>query len=93
MFLTMRAAIESLRKRNPKQIIAAVPAASQAAFDMISSLADRVITCAIGTMPKFFIADFYRFWYDFSDREVIQCLKEWKHHRFETQPGPPGNGA
>jgi len=86
---TMKAAVESLRKRNPKEIIAAVPAASQAAYELVGNITDGVITCAIGTMPKFFIADFYRFWYDFTDQEVLRCLQEWKMRRFESQIDPP----
>ncbi|MFC2038556.1 phosphoribosyltransferase [Chloroflexota bacterium] len=86
---TMKAAVEALRKRNPKEIIVAVPAASQPAYDMVTNIADKVITCAIGTMPKFFIADFYNIWYDFSDRDVTQCLREWKLRRFDAQIEPP----
>ncbi|MFC2070377.1 phosphoribosyltransferase [Chloroflexota bacterium] len=86
---TMKAAVESVRKRQPKEIIAAVPAASQAAMKMLENTADRIYTCAIGTMPKFFIADFYQVWYDFKDREVTQCLKQWRMRRLDSIIKPP----
>jgi len=34
------------------------------------------------------VADFYHYWYDLSDTEVIQCLKEWRmrHLRPDIEP-------
>ncbi len=81
---TMKAAVESVRKRQPREIIAAVPAASQGAMELLEDVADKIITCAIGTMPKFFISDFYSVWYDFKDREVTQCLKQWRMRRIDS---------
>ncbi len=89
---TMKAAVESLRKRQPKEIIAAVPAASEAAMKRLEKVTGRIFTRAIGTMPKFFIADFYKVWYDFSDKEVTQCLKQWRIRRFESKIEPPRTG-
>ncbi|MFC1900584.1 phosphoribosyltransferase [Chloroflexota bacterium] len=86
---TMKAAVESVRKRQPEKIIAAIPAASQAAMELLKGTADEVHTCAIGTMPKFFIADFYNVWYDFKDREVNQCLKQWRMRRIDSIIKPP----
>lgn len=86
---TMKAAVESVRKRQPREIIAAIPAASQGAMELLENVADKIITCAIGTMPKFFIADFYSVWYDFKDREVTQCLKQWRMRRIDSIIKPP----
>ena len=86
---TMKAAVESVRKRQPKEIIATVPAASKAAMDLLETTTDRIITRAIGTMPKFFIADFYRIWYDFSDKEVTRCLEQWRMRKYDSITGPP----
>lgn len=87
---TMIATVESLRRRRAGEIVVAVPVASVAALERVEKLADRVVTLAKGTMPKFAVADFYRYWYDLSDDEVIQCLKEWRLRRFradiESQP-------
>lgn len=85
---TMMAAMESVRRRQPKEIVVAVPAASATALRKLKKVADKVVTVAIGTMPRFYIADFYRYWYDLSDSEVIQCLKEWRVRRFEPDIKP-----
>ena len=78
---TMRAAVTSVRRRRPKEIIAAVPVASATALAQVEKIADRVITLVVGSMPKFYVADFYRYWHDVSDNEVVQCLKEWRRRR------------
>lgn len=89
---TMIATVESLRRRRAGEIVVAVPVASAAALERVEKLADRVVTMAKGTMPKFTVADFYRYWYDLSDDEVIQCLKEWRLRRFraDIEPQPDG---
>jgi predicted phosphoribosyltransferase len=78
---TMRAAIESMRNRQPATIIAAVPVGSAHAVKDVQKVADRVVTCAIGTESVFYVADYYRHWYDITDSEVLSCLKEWKIRR------------
>ena len=89
---TMIATVESLRRRRAGEIVVAVPVASAAALERVEKLADRVVTMAKGTMPKFAVADFYRYWYDLSDDEVIQCLKEWRLRRFRADIEPPPDG-
>ena len=79
---TMRAAVESLRHRNPEKIIAAVPVGPEAVFKELEGVVDKVITCAVGTMPRFYLADFYRYWHEISDAEVLHCLKEWRMRRY-----------
>lgn len=79
---TMKAAVESVRNRRPKEIVVAVPAASADAVEELEKVADRVITCAISAAPQFYLADFYRNWRELSDNEVLQCLREWRSRRF-----------
>lgn len=81
---TMMAAVTSVRRRHPKEIVVAVPAASPAALEQVEKVADKVVTLATGSMPRFAVADFYRNWYDVSDDEVIQCLKEWRMRHFRS---------
>ncbi|MFC1943507.1 phosphoribosyltransferase [Chloroflexota bacterium] len=88
---TMMVAVESVRRRRPKEIVVAVPAASVAALAQLEKVADKVVTMVKGTMPKFYIADFYRNWYDISDGEVTQCLKEWQMRHFRSNTKPPHN--
>ncbi len=88
---TMMTAVKSVRRRRPKEIVVAVPAASAAALAQLKKVADKVVTLATGTMPKFYIADFYRNWHDISDGEVTQCLKEWRMRHFRSKITPQGN--
>ncbi len=80
---TMKAAVESVRYQQPKEIIVAVPVAPAVAVEALEKVADRVVTCAVGATPRFYLSDFYRFWHEPSDEEVIHCLREWKIRRFQ----------
>jgi len=76
--ITMRAAVESVRRRRPGEIVVAVPCASALAVKQVEKVADKVVTCTTGFMPIFAVADFYRQWYDLTDDEVIRYLKQWR---------------
>lgn len=86
---TMMAAIESVRRRQPKQIIAAVPAASAAAVKNVEKTADRVITVVTSFAPKFYISDFYRYWHVLGDEEGLKCYKDWQMRRYQSSIKPP----
>lgn len=79
---TMRAAIESLRHRRPEGIVAAVPVGPEKVVNELRKVADRVVTCAVGREPVFYVADYYRYWHDVTDSEVLQSLKEWRMRRY-----------
>jgi len=74
---TMMAAVESIRYRQPREIIVAVPVASATALKKVEKIADKVITGVAGFGPEFYVSDFYRYWHEPSDKEVVQCFKEW----------------
>ena len=88
---TMMAAVESVRRRRPGQVVVAVPAASATAVKQLEKVADRVVTCATGYMPKFYVSDFYRYWHVLSDDEGLKCLKEWRARRFMPNIESPQN--
>jgi putative phosphoribosyl transferase len=79
---TMMAAVESVRRRRPREIVVAVPAASAVAVKQLEKVADRVVTGITGFMPNFYVSDFYRYWHVLSDDEGFGCLKEWRLRRF-----------
>ena len=79
---TMRAAIESLRHRKPKKIVAAVPVGPEYIVRELQEIADEVVTCAVGTESRFYVSDYYRYWHDITDGEVVHCLKEWRMRRY-----------
>jgi putative phosphoribosyl transferase len=74
---TMMAAVESVRKRRPKEIIAAVPVASGIAFKEVEKRA-KVVACTVGTTLKFYLADYYCYWNEPGEDEVLNCLREWR---------------
>ncbi len=81
--ITMAVAAESVRHRRPKEIVAAVPIASATGYQRAAGAASLVVTLAIATMPKFYLADFYRNWRDISDDEVVHSLEHWRQrHNF-----------
>ncbi len=86
---TMLAAVESVRRRQPKQIVVAVPAASAMAVKQVEKTADRVVTVVTAFVPKFYVSDFYRYWHVLSDEEGLKCLKEWQMRRLKPTLKPP----
>ena len=82
---TMRAAVESLRLRRPQSIIAAVPVGPEKVVEEMMAVADRVVTCEINPDPAtIYVSDYYKYWHDITDDEVIQCLKEWRVRRYQS---------
>jgi predicted phosphoribosyltransferase len=74
---TMMAAVESVRRRHPKQIIAAVPTASATAIKQVEKQSVRVVTVYTGYTPKFYVSDSYRYWNVLTDEEGVRCFKDW----------------
>ena len=75
---TMTAAVASVRHRQPKEVVVAVPVASAMAVKQVEKVADRVVTCTTGFMPKFYVSDFYRYWHDLSDDDITRYLRRWQ---------------
>jgi len=86
---TMMAAIESVRRRQPKRVIAAVPAASATAVKQVEKIADMVVTVVTAFAPKFYVSDYYRYWNVLSDEEGLECFKDWQMRRYQAQIKPP----
>jgi len=86
---TMMAAVESVRHRHPKEIVVAVPVAPAAAVKQVERIADRVITCVTSFVPRFYVSDFYRYWHDLSDDDVVRYIKEWRMRQSGLNFGPP----
>jgi predicted phosphoribosyltransferase len=77
----MLAAIESVRRKKPARIVAAVPAASATARKLVEKVADEVITVADGFMPKFYVSDYYRYWNVLDDEQSLKVFKDWQMRR------------
>ena len=86
---TMMAAVESLRRRRPKQIIVAVPAAPAAAVINVEKTADKVVTVETAYTPKFYVSDYYKYWNVLSDQEGLKAFDDWKMRRYQSKLNPP----
>lgn len=73
---TMLAALASLRKRAPKEIVVAVPTASMSALNLIRTEVEKIYCLNIRTGLRFAVADAYKQWYDLGDEHVLAILKE-----------------
>ncbi|MHA1377062.1 MAG: phosphoribosyltransferase [Candidatus Helarchaeota archaeon] len=77
---TMIAAIRSIRKKSVKKIIVAVPTASGSSVKRIEPLVDDLICPDIRRTYYFAVASAYEHWYDLSENEVIQLLKDSEYY-------------
>ena len=76
---TMFAAIESVRKKDPAQVIVAAPTASGGAIRLLEKEADQVV--ALYRHPRglpFAVASSYQEWHDLTDKEVMDYLRSVK---------------
>lgn len=76
---TMFAAIQSVRKKDPAQVIVAAPTASGGAIKLLEKEADQVVT--LYRHPRglpFAVASSYQEWHDLTDKEVIDYLRSVK---------------
>lgn len=70
---TMRAAVQALRKLQPKEIIVALPTASQEADADLRQVADQVL-CLQTPMSFTAVGQWYEVFDQISDRQVIDLL-------------------
>jgi len=73
---TMLAAVKSVRKQNPENVVVAVPTASKSAIELVAPSVDKLICLNVRGGPIFAVADAYQEWYDISDEEVIEFLRK-----------------
>ena len=71
---TMLAAVESVKARQPWEVIVSVPVASQNAYKIIGEAADRVVCLHVATGLSFAVASFYEEFPDLRDSEVKEIL-------------------
>lgn len=73
---TMQAAIENIKKRDPKKIIVAVPTAPRRTLDRILPLVDIIYSPHIQETGPFAVANAYKNWYDLDQEEVLQVMEK-----------------
>ena len=80
--ITMTAAVESLRRRRPKEIVVAAPCAPALAVEQLERVADKVIIVYTANVPFFRVSDFYQYRDDISDDKVSLYLRQWRSRQF-----------
>lgn len=80
---SMKAAVQSVRKRGPKEVVVAVPVAPREAVAELSMEGSRVVCLE---QPRFFFAigEFYKDFQQVEDSEVRELLQSaWKGRRLQ----------
>jgi predicted phosphoribosyltransferase len=72
---TMLAAIKMIKKYSPKQVFIAVPTAPSRTIKLIEKKVDDIFCPNVREVLWFAVADSYKNWYDVSESEVIEILK------------------
>jgi predicted phosphoribosyltransferase len=86
---SMRAAVQSVKKRNPKEVVVAVPVAPREAVAELSRGGTRVVCLE---QPRFFFAigEFYKDFEQVEDAEVRELLESvWNRHGPKSAPQTP----
>lgn len=78
---TMEVAVKTVRKKGAKKIVVAVPVGGKESLREIKNLADDLI-CLETPTPFYAVAQVYKNWYDVSDAEVIEVLKNHEQKNF-----------
>ncbi|NDW53412.1 phosphoribosyltransferase [Aliiroseovarius sp. PrR006] len=73
---TVKAALKALRRRDPRQIILAVPVAPQDGIDELQSQVDGVV-CIETPHPFYAVGAHYRSFEQVSDEDVVQMLQDY----------------
>ena len=72
---TMMAAIGYARQKEARQVIVAVPTASQRTIHFLQPVADLLVCSNVRGGPVFAVADAYEEWHDLGDEEVLALLE------------------
>lgn len=75
---TMLAAIRSLEKHKPSEVVVAVPVASSGAARLVRPRVDRFVALIVGERIPFAVAEFYQYWSDLTDQDVLHYLEKAK---------------
>lgn len=83
---TMQAALWAVRQENPKKIVAALPVGPQDSLERLSQAADETICLQT---PPFFsaISQFYSYFNQVEDEELLEILQEESKRRGEQVKG------
>jgi putative phosphoribosyl transferase len=75
---TALAAIDYVKKHQPKKVVMATPVASKDAEMLVKSRVDEYFCPLTSNRPWFAVASFYERFSDLTDEEVLNCLKKYE---------------
>ncbi len=76
---TMLTAIDMVKRKNPKEIIVAVPTCSISAAEKVLPYVDKLICLNMRETYPYAVADAYKNWYDLTNEDVLKYLQELDH--------------
>jgi len=74
---TMMAAIEAVKRLNPKKIVVAVPTCSAGSVAKLLPQVDLIVCLNYRRTLPYAVANAYRHWRDLEEEEVLKMLKEF----------------
>jgi predicted phosphoribosyltransferase len=77
----MIAAARFCRKRDPAELVVAVPVTPRSSAELVRSEVDRLVCLHVADTPGFAVASFYREFPDLTDDEVQACLSQAAQER------------
>jgi putative phosphoribosyl transferase len=80
--ITMTVAVESVKHRRPKELVVAIPVASAAGYHRVAQTGVKIVTMAVASMARYYLADFFRNWRDIGDNEILLLLEQWRGRNF-----------
>jgi predicted phosphoribosyltransferase len=75
---SMLTTVKTIRRREVKAIVVAVPTAPDSAIELIRPHVNRIVCLNIRSGQFFAVADAYKVWYDLEDKDVMRVLKQTK---------------
>jgi predicted phosphoribosyltransferase len=78
---TMMAAVRTVRRREPEEIVVAVPTASASTVKLLSSEVEAIVCPNIRGGYSFAVADAYIRWRDLTEVEVVSMLQRWEERK------------
>jgi putative phosphoribosyl transferase len=72
--VTMQAALQELRRKEPHSLAVAVPTAPLGTMEKVEPLVDELYCLLAQRSGPFAVASFYRYWRDLTDEEAVELL-------------------
>ena len=66
--------VKSMKQKNVKEVVVAVPTAPISAINHIKNQVDKIVCLNIRSGSFFAVADAYKVWYDLEDEDLIEIL-------------------